>query len=82
MVHRIRKDWYDPKRKFRKGQWVNYNVVDETGAYNVGGEIIRVHKDGTLDVQTASRIDRGVDPAMVQFGEKHPIGVIRLKKKR
>jgi hypothetical protein len=69
-------------RKFKKGQTVSYNVVDENSAYNVTGEIIRVHKDGTVDVNTVGRIDKRVEPEIVEFGERYPIGVIRITGKK
>ncbi|CAK0770923.1 hypothetical protein CCP3SC1AL1_520027 [Gammaproteobacteria bacterium] len=68
-------------RKFRKGQTVSYNVVDENSAYNVTGEIVKIHKEGTFDVDTGFKIDRRVEPEMVEFGTRYPIGVIKIKRK-
>jgi hypothetical protein len=67
--------------KYKKGDEVSYNVVDESGAYNVTGEIVRVHKDGTFDVDTGFKVDKRVDVRTVDFGTKHPIGVIKIEKR-
>jgi len=72
---------YKRIKKLKKGDWVTYNVVDETGFYNVDGEVIKVNKDGTVDVQTAMKIDRRVEPKMVAFGELYPAGVIHIRAK-
>lgn len=69
-------------RKLKVGDEVSYNVVDESGFYNVDGEVIKVHKDGSVDVDTGWKVDKRVDPEMVAFGETYPAGVITIKTKK
>ena len=77
-----RSSWYNPSRKFKVGDTVTYNVVTEDDYYNVSGEIVRVHKDGSFDVETAMTVDKRVEPEMVMFAEKNPAMVVRIRKRK
>lgn len=77
-----RSSWYDSKRKFKVGDTVTYNVVTDDDYYNVSGEIVKVHKDGTFDVETAMTVDRHVEPEMVMFAEKNPAMVVGIRKRK
>jgi hypothetical protein len=67
---------------YKIGDEVSYNVVDEEGFYNVSGDVIRVHKNGTIDVNTGFKIDKYVEPAMVEHAKKFPAGIITLYTKK
>jgi len=77
-----RSSWYDPNRKFKVGDTVTYNVVTEDDYYNVSGDIVKAHKDGTFDVETAMTVDKRVEPEMVMFAEKNPAMVVRIRKRK
>lgn len=67
------------KRGIKRGDTVRYNVVTEDDYYNVEGDVTRVHKDGTFDVDTG---DKNVSPENVALGMTHPAGVILIKSKK
>lgn len=68
--------------RLKRGDEVSYNVVDQTGFYNVFGEVIRVHRDGSVDVDIGWKIDRRVEPEMIAFAEVSPAGMIFIKSKK